>query len=100
MRAWKLMRLRQDGTIGPLFMNATQRVPVGKWLWAEDHERAGFKHRPGWHAMPRRHAPHLTMKGRVWCRVELKHVEEFDKPEAQGGRWLLARRMRVLEVRP
>jgi len=95
---YKLFRLRADGTLGPLFINARLRVPIGKWLWAEDHPTRGFQHRPGWHVMAEPEAPHLSERGRVWAKVEIRHFEEHQRPAAQGGRWFLARRMRVLEV--
>lgn len=37
MRAYKLFRVRRDGTIGPLFINKKQRIPVGEWMCAEEH---------------------------------------------------------------
>lgn len=99
MIGYKLFRRRRDGTLGPLFINARQRVPVGTWLWAEDHPTAGYAHRPGWHVLAEREAPHLRTGGdRVWARVEVRHFTEHRRPASQGGLWYLARRMRVLEV--
>lgn len=98
MRAWKLFKLRKDGTLGSLFINSSAVIPVGKWMWAKDYPTKGFAHRPGWHCTLRKSAPHLSMKGRVWARVEVKFVEEFERPKEQGGKWLLARRLKVLEV--
>lgn len=96
--AYKLFRLRKDGTLGPLFINRRQVVPVGKWLTAEEHPTAGFAFRPGWHCTAQPVAPHLGKAGRVWCRVEITGAEPFTRPEHQGGTWYLARRMRVVEV--
>ena len=103
MQAFKLLKRRKDGSIGPLFINASQRIPLGKWLEAEDHPTKGFAHRPGWHCTLKPVAPHLKMnpKGslpRVWCRVEVEGAEKFNRPESQGGTWVLARRMKVVEV--
>ena len=98
MTGYKLMRLRKDGTLGPLFIDATQRVPVGTWLWAQDVPTKGFAHRPGWHILPTPEAPHLSEKGRVWVKVEFRHYQEIHRPDVQGGTWYLARRMRVVEV--
>lgn len=95
---YKLFRMRKDGTLGPLFINRTLRVPVGEWLEAEDHPTKGYAHRPGWHAAPTKHAPHLSEKGRVWCKVLLEGVREYPRPKSQGGTWLLANRLKVLEV--
>lgn len=95
---YKLFRLRKDGTLGPLFINARLRVPVGQWLQAEDHPTKGFAHRPGWHAALRKFAPHLSEKNRVWCKVALKGTRLYDRPESQGGTWVLAEQLKVLEV--
>lgn len=103
MIAYKLLKKRKDGSIGPLFINAKQRIPVGEWLEAEDHPTKGFAHRPGWHCTMNQSAPHLTMKPRgglprVWARVEVKDFKKYQRPESQGGTWLLAQHMKVLEV--
>lgn len=104
MIAYKLVRRRKDGTLGPLFIHQRLRIPVGKWLLAEDRRTPGFAHRPGWHATAEPRAPHLKLrpKGggeRVWCLVELTGwIETHQRPEAQGGTWYTAERMRVLEV--
>jgi hypothetical protein len=103
MIAFKLLRQRPDGSISPLFINATQRIPIGVWLEAEDHPTKGYAHRPGWHCTLKPIAPHLKMnpKGgmpRVWCRIEVEDVREFDRPQSQGGTWVLANRMKVLRI--
>lgn len=99
MIGYKLFRRRKDGTLGPLFINARQRIPVGEWLPAEAHRKKGFAFRPGWHVLAEQSAPHLRTTGdRVWARVEIEDYTEHRRPESQGGRWFLARRMRVLEV--
>lgn len=104
MIAYKLFKLRRNGTLGPLFINARQTVPVGEWLPAEDHPTAGFAHRPGWHCTHSPSAPHLAKEPkhgpkRVWCKVEIAgDVTEFNRPLLQGGTWFLATQMRVLEV--
>lgn len=98
MRAYKLMRLRKDGTLGPLFINATMRVPMNEWLDAEDHPTKGYKHRPGWHVLPLPIAPHLTTKGRVWVRVEILDYVQMTRATHQGGVWYLAKKMRIVEI--
>ena len=95
---YKLFRLRKDGTLGPLLINTRQRIPLDKWLWAEDHPTKGYAHRPGWHCTEKKSAPHLSIKGRVWAKVEIRHFETYERPASQGGVWLLARRMRVLKI--
>jgi hypothetical protein len=96
MRAYKLLRTRADGSIGPLFINQRQRIPLGTWLEAEDHPTKGYAHRPGWHTMHRPVAPHLTEKGRHWYHVEIEDFERHRRPASQGGLWYLSKRMRVL----
>lgn len=99
MTGYKLFRQRRDGTLGPLFINKRQVVPVGTWLAAEAHPTKGFAVRPGWHATLRQEAPHLRQGGdRVWARVELEGTKLYQRPESQGGTWVLAERLRVLEV--
>lgn len=72
MIGYKLFRQRRDGTLGPLFINRSQVVPVGEWLCAEAHPTKGFAFRPGWHATLVPVAPHLRQGGdRVWAKVEL-----------------------------
>ena len=93
--AFKLFRLRRDGSLGPLFINARQRIPIGKWLPAEEHPTKGFAFRPGWHATPEQSAPHLSPKGRVWCRVSLRDVTTYKRPASQGGYWYTAKALRV-----
>lgn len=96
---YKLFRRRADGSLGSLFINRRARVPLGVWLTAEDHRTKGYAHRPGWHATLKRYAPHLRQDGdRVWCRVQLRGCEECQRPESQGGTWLLAQGLKVLEI--
>jgi len=100
---YKLFRRRKDQSLGPLFINAKQRIPLGEWLDAEDHPTPGFAHRPGWHATFKPHAPHLKMKPkgqaeRVWVEGEAEDTETYDRPESQGGTWVLAQRLRANRV--
>lgn len=95
MITYKLFRQRKDGTLGPLFINATLRVPIGTWLPAEDHPTRGYAHRPGWHVGEMPHAPHLSENGRVWCECTIGNYYRFKRPTNQGGEWLIADRLRV-----
>jgi len=95
LQAYKLLTLRKDGSLGPLFINRRQRIPIGEWLEAEDHPTRNYAHRPGWHAAPRPCAPHLSSKGRVWMKVEIRDYVTLTRPERQGGTWWLAKRMKV-----
>ena len=96
MIAYKLLKVRKDGTIGPLFINRRQRIPLGVWLKAEDHPTKGYAHRPGWHATSDPIAPHLSKKGRAWFKVELRHAESLKRPASQGSLWWLAEEMKVI----
>lgn len=98
MIAYKLFRLRANGTLGPLFINRRLIVPIGEWLEAECHPTKGFAVRPGWHCSPRPYAPHLSMNGRVWCQVEIEGASDLLRPTSQGGLWYLAERLRVLQI--
>lgn len=98
MIAYKLFKQRKNGTLGPLFINRRQIVPVGEWLQAEDHPTKGYAHRPGWHATLKPEAPHLSERERVWCKVEVDGIQFFERPVSQGGKWVLAQRLRVLEI--
>lgn len=95
---YKLLRVRKDGSLGPSFINRRQRIPIGEWLQAGAHPTKGYAFRPGWHATLPPIAPHLSTKGRVWCRVTLRGVARYNRPESQGGTWLLAQEMRVDEI--
>ena len=96
--AFKLVRMRKNGSLGPLFINRRQVIPINRWLHAECHPTKGFALRPGWHCCAQAHAPHLTMKGRVWCKVLIDDYVEHQRPKAQGGLWYLANRMKVLDI--
>jgi len=96
MKAYKLLKLRKDDTLGPLFINCRQRIPIGVWLQAQPHRRKGYAFRPGWHATSAPVAPHLSTKGRVWCEVDIMDYEELKRPASQGGTWYLAQRMKVI----
>ena len=104
VRGWKLFVQRKDGTLGPLFINAKLRVPIGEWMPAESHPTKGFALRPQWHATRVPKAPHLKegkvgSQFRVWREVELRGTTPMERPEAQGGTWFLANELRVLPTR-
>ncbi len=48
--------------------------------------------------MAKPEAPHLSKKGRVWVKVEIKEVEEFIRPESQGGMWYLAQNIKFKKL--
>lgn len=96
MKAFKLVRVRANGTLGPLFINRRQVLPVGVWLQAENHPTKGFAVRPGWHVTAAPVAPHLSKRGRGWITVEVEDYIEVFRPKSQGGLWFLAQRMKVM----
>jgi hypothetical protein len=96
MKAYKLIRKLRDGSLAPLFINKTQRIPIGQWLQAENHPTKGYATRQGWHCTLTPHAPHLSTKDRVWVEVEVEDTELYNRPESQGGTWVLAQRMKVV----
>lgn len=100
--AYKLFRVRKDGTIGPLFINRKLVVTPGEWMEAESHPTKGFAVRPGWHCTLAPVAPHLKTdlksgETRKWYRVEVQGITKFQRPPSQGGTWVLAQRLRVVE---
>jgi hypothetical protein len=96
--AYKLFRLRKDGTLGPLFIGATIRVPVDQWVKAQAIRTKGFAYRPGWHCCAVPNAPHLSMTGRIWCEVSIMETEEHHRPASQGGLWYTAQKLRVNRI--
>jgi hypothetical protein len=96
MKAYKLVRKMNDGQLSPLFINQKSRLPMGEWMDAEFHPRKGFAERQGWHCTLEKNAPHLSERGRVWVEVEVDDYELYDRPESQGGTWVLAQRMKII----
>jgi hypothetical protein len=100
MRAFKLLRKRSNGTLGPLFINRKLVIPLNVWLPAEDWPTRGYAHRPGWHATLQPVAPHLSIKGRIWAEIKIKQYKKYKRPESQGGTWVLANWMKVVRLLP
>lgn len=96
MYAYKLLKPHRDGP-GPLFINKRQRLAPGVWYEAEEHPTKGFAFRPGWHCTTEPVAPHLSENGREWWQVEVEGTRTYPRPESQGGTWILADRMRLVE---
>ena len=103
MKAYKLVRIKKDGKLYPLFINKTVSTPIGVWLDAECHPTKGFAVRKGWHCCFRPVAPHLktqlkTGEQRIWIECEVDDWESYDRPESQGGAWILAQKMKINRV--
>ncbi len=97
MKAYKLLRVLKDGSITPLFINKSFKIPIGEWLDAESHPTKGYKYRPHWHCTSEPVAPHLSLKGREWYEVEIEDYQEFTRPQSQGGIWYLANRIKFIK---
>lgn len=105
MKAYKLLRMKKDGKLYPLFINKQKETPVGEWMEAECCPTKGFAVRKGWHCCFKPVAPHLKMQlatgeQRVWVEVEVEDWESYDRPLLQGGAWILAQRMKIVRVCP
>jgi len=102
MIAYKLLRVRKDGTIGPLFVNRQQVIPIGEWMTAIDGKPKALKNRPGFHCTHSPEAGHIKMKlssGEIrrWYKVEIEDYYEFPRPKNQGGMWFISKKMKILE---
>jgi len=103
MKAYKLFRIRKDGTIGSLFINRSAVYPTGVWMMAEPHQTPGFAPRTGWHCLFSPVAPHLKLKPasgekRVWYEVKIRNYAVSIRPASQGGRWFLAHEIKIIGV--
>lgn len=103
MKAYKLVRIKKDGKLYPLFINKKVSTPIGVWLDAECYPTKGFAVRKGWHCTMMPKAPHLAMKlasgeQRVWCEVEIEDYDFFERPIKQGGTWALAQKMKIIKI--
>ncbi len=96
MIAYKLFRELKDGSISPLFINKKARLKINEWLKSESHPTKGFAYRQGWHCTLQPIAPHLSTNGRSWYRVEIDDYKFYNRPESQGGTWVLADMMKIL----
>lgn len=97
-KAYKLMRLGKDGKVYPLFIDRTTETKFGVVLPAECHPTNGFAVRQGWHCCFTPYAPHLKTElasgeKRIWVEVMVDDYTTYDRPESQGGAWILAQKM-------
>ncbi len=98
IQGYKLLTLHKDGSLSPLFIDKKLRIPIGEWQIAKSVPTKGFAFRPGFHACSQPIAPHLSTKGRIWCRVSLRDIKEFQRPSKQGGLWYIANYLRIDEI--
>lgn len=98
MIAYKLVRKLKNGELASLFINKKDRLPINKWIDANFYPTRGYAQRKGWHCTLKPIAPHLSMKDRVWVRVKVDNIEYYERPESQGGMWILAQKMKIIEI--
>ena len=103
MKAYKLFRRLKDGQLYSLFIHKTVPRPFDQWMEAECYPTKGFAVRTGWHCCFQPVAPHLKLllsngEERVWAEVEVEDWEKYDRPESQGGAWILAKRMKIVRL--
>jgi hypothetical protein len=98
MKAYKLFKLRKDGSISSLFINNKVIIPLNKWIKARNYPTKGFAVRPGWHTMKETNAPHLSKKNRIWAEVEIKDYKNEIRPASQGGQWYLSKWIKVKKL--
>ena len=98
MIGWKLFRKRNDGSLGSLFINRSQKLYQGIRYTAKTHPTKGFAVRPGWHICREPVAPHLSMRGRVWCKVRFDgKIRSHIRPKAQGGLWYTSTYLTIIK---
>lgn len=101
MKCYKLLRKAKDGKLYPLFINRKEETVFNKWLQAECYPTKGFAIRKGWHCCFKPYAPHLKRElangeKRVWVECEALGCEKYNRPESQGGAWLLAQQLKII----
>ena len=101
MKAYKLIRQKKDGKFYPLFIGKNKEYVFGEWLDAEFLPTKGFAVRKGFHCCFQPIAPHLKTElangeKRFWVECEVEDWESYDRPESQGGSWILAQRMKII----
>lgn len=115
MVVYKKVRILKDGNAYPLFIDKRKPFVFGEWMHAEYHPTKGFAPRSlgkdadgneigGWHCCYKPEAPHIADKlasgeVRVWMKCEAKgKMQKYDRPESQGGAWLLVEWLKPLEI--
>lgn len=103
MKAYKLVRLGKDGKCYPLFINKHQAFEFGKQMIAGCYPTKGFAVREGFHCCFKPIAPHLkeqlaSGQQRVWIELEVEDFTTYDRPESQGGEWILAKKITPIRI--
>jgi len=94
---YKLFKENKDGTVSSLFINKKEKYQFNQWIEAKEYPTKGYKFRPYFHCTENPLAPHLTLKNRVWCKVETNDFIEMQRPESQGGKWILAKKIKIIK---
>ena len=102
MQAYKLFKIK-EGKIYPLFIDNKWARPFGEWLTAEFHPKKSFAPRLGYHCCFVPFAPHLKTElsngeKRVWVKCEVEDWKSYDRPESQGGAWVLAQKIKLIRI--
>ena len=112
---YKKVRLLKDGKCYPLFIDKKKPFLFGEWMKAEYCPTKGFLPRSlgtnedgtdigGWHCCFQPIAPHIadnlsSGEKRVWIKCLIKGKREtYDRPESQGGTWILAEWIKPIEI--
>lgn len=103
MKAYKLVKMGRDGNIYPLFINKKEPFKLNEWMQAECFKTKGFAIRKGFHCCFTPYAPHLkeqlaSGERRVWVECEVEDFTTYNRPESQGGRWVLANKIKVKNI--
>ena len=105
MKAYKLVRLGKDGNCYPLFINKKEAFRFGEEMTANSYPTPGFAVRNGLQCCFKPLAPHLkeelaSGEKRVWIELEVDDYTTYDRPESQGGAWILANKIVPLRIVP
>ena len=103
MKAYKLVKLGKDGKCYPLFINKHEPFVFGKEMVAGCYPTKGFAVREGFHCCFKPIAPHLkeqlaSGQQRVWIELDVEDYTTYDRPESQGGMWILAKRITPIRI--
>ena len=103
--AFKLVRKRKDGSLGPLFVERNRVFDPGIVLFANPFSKIpqGLSYRPGFHCCTKPEAPHIKLRlksgeERVWCEVLLADYVKHLRPACFGGMWLVGQVMEIIRV--
>ena len=105
-KAYKLFRIDAEGNLHPLYVFASEVIPIGEWLEAKEgtlladgkhvSSRLGsLAYRPGWHLADIPLAKHIGVKlpngelamrkNHVWCEVEYEDDVDYQIAANSNG---------------